>query len=105
MWGVAMVAMDVAGAADKLGKHADPRRPVEFLPEPEPRSRPLTIISVDDHVVEAPDMFQGRVPAEYVDRAPRIVEEDDGAQVWLVDGTRNPEIGLAAVAGRPRSQT
>ncbi len=28
------------------------------------------IISVDDHVVEPPDLWQSRLPAKYLDRAP-----------------------------------
>ena len=31
------------------------------------------IISVDDHVVEPPHTFEGRLPAALQDRAPRIV--------------------------------
>ena len=34
-----------------------------FLPEPEPREVFATIISVDDHLVEPADMFEGRLPA------------------------------------------
>ena len=31
------------------------------------------IISVDDHVVEPPDLWTSRLPAKYQDRAPRVV--------------------------------
>jgi len=34
-----------------------------FLPEPETREVLATIISVDDHLVEPADMFDGRLPA------------------------------------------
>lgn len=40
-----------------------------FLPEPEPRAVRATVISVDDHLVEPPDMFEGRLPARLADRA------------------------------------
>ena len=30
------------------------------------------IISVDDHVVEPPDLWTSRLPAKYQDRCPRI---------------------------------
>ncbi len=30
------------------------------------------IISVDDHVVEPPDLWTTRLPAKYLDRAPRV---------------------------------
>jgi predicted TIM-barrel fold metal-dependent hydrolase len=75
-------------------------RTVTFLPEPERRPRPYLLISVDDHVVEPAHLFEGRVPAAYVDRAPRIIEEPDGRQQWHFDGTQ-PNVGLNAVVGRP----
>jgi predicted TIM-barrel fold metal-dependent hydrolase len=74
---------------------------VTFLPEPERATRHYTVISVDDHIVEPPDTFVGRIPQKYVERAPRIVEEDDGAQVWVYDGQRIPNVGFNAVVGRP----
>jgi predicted TIM-barrel fold metal-dependent hydrolase len=77
------------------------RRPVTFLPEPEPRERRYTVVSVDDHLVEPPDMFEGRVPARLADRAPKIIERPDGTQRWLYDGKQYPNIGLNAAIGRP----
>jgi predicted TIM-barrel fold metal-dependent hydrolase len=62
------------------------------------------LISVDDHTVEPPDMFEGRVPTRYADDAPRIVEGDDGSCFWIYDGLRLPNIGLNAVAGRPNDE-
>jgi hypothetical protein len=59
------------------------------------------VVSVDDHLVEPPDMFEGRLPHQFADRAPRVVEDGDGGQAWLFEGQLNPSIGLAAVAGRP----
>ena len=39
---------------------------------------PWPIISVDDHLIEPPDLFEGRMPSALADRAPRIVEDADG---------------------------
>ena len=61
----------------------------------------LILVSVDDHVVEPPDMFDQHIPAIYKDRAPRIVENDDGSQVWLYEDERAQNMGLNAVAGCP----
>ena len=61
----------------------------------------MILVSVDDHAVEPPHMFDGRLPAEYVDVAPRVVRKDDGSDVWLYEGREIPNIGLNAVAGRP----
>jgi len=33
-----------------------------LLPEPDPREVKYTVISVDDHLVEPPHMFEGRLP-------------------------------------------
>jgi predicted TIM-barrel fold metal-dependent hydrolase len=71
-----------------------------FLPDPEPRPIKYTVISVDDHLVEPPDMFEGRLEARFADRAPRIVEDDKGHQVWEFDGSRFTQVGMNAVAGR-----
>jgi predicted TIM-barrel fold metal-dependent hydrolase len=64
----------------------------------------MIFISVDDHVVEPPDMFDGRVDAKYADRAPRVVRTDDGDDVWVFEGATIPNIGLNAVAGRPKEE-
>jgi predicted TIM-barrel fold metal-dependent hydrolase len=75
-----------------------------LLPDPAPRDRRYVVISVDDHVIEPPDVFQGRVPGPLADRAPRIVETDDGRQVWRYENREYPNIGLNAVVGRPRDE-
>ena len=33
----------------------------------------MILVSVDDHVVEPPHLFEGRLPAKYRDRAPHVV--------------------------------
>jgi predicted TIM-barrel fold metal-dependent hydrolase len=73
---------------------------VSFLPEPEPQERKYTVISVDDHIVEPPHTFEGRMPAKFADRAPKVVEKD-GAHVWTYDGKEFPNVGFNAVVGRP----
>ena len=62
------------------------------------------IVSVDDHLIEPPDLFEGRMPAGLVDRAPRIVTDPDGRQAWEYEGNRYPNIGLNAVVGRPKEE-
>ncbi|MGQ0832919.1 MAG: amidohydrolase family protein [Microthrixaceae bacterium] len=71
-----------------------------FLPEPEPREVLATIISVDDHLVEPPDMFEGRLPRHLQDRAPRVVTTKQGHEVWDFDGQQHTQVGMNAVAGR-----
>jgi predicted TIM-barrel fold metal-dependent hydrolase len=73
----------------------------------------MDLISVDDHVIEHPRVWQDRLPAKFLERGPRIVESTEvtydgynqpvapGQQVWQFDGDKYPQIGLNAVAGRP----
>jgi predicted TIM-barrel fold metal-dependent hydrolase len=75
-------------------------KPDLFLPEPEAREVRYTVISVDDHLVEPPDMFEGRLPARLADRAPKVVETPDGKQVWEFEGERFTQVGMNAMAGR-----
>ena len=74
------------------------------------------IISVDDHVVEPPDLWSNRLPKKFLDRGPRIkrekgkmggasgfqwVEADDGewADVWYYDDLVAPFSRLSAAVG------
>jgi predicted TIM-barrel fold metal-dependent hydrolase len=77
-----------------------PRPELKLLPDPEPRTRIRPFISVDDHIVEPPDVFEGRLPERYADRAPRIVEDEHGNEHWLLEGRMMGNIGLSAVVGR-----
>jgi predicted TIM-barrel fold metal-dependent hydrolase len=63
----------------------------------------LILVSVDDHVVEADGMFDQHIPARFRDRAPRLVHQD-GIDVWHFEGRKVPNIGVNAVAGRPREE-
>jgi predicted TIM-barrel fold metal-dependent hydrolase len=71
-----------------------------LLPDPEPRAVQYTVISVDDHLVEPPWLFEGRLPRHLQDRAPRIVETDTGAQQWEFDGKVFAQLGFNALSGR-----
>ena len=65
----------------------------------EPEYRLDWMISVDDHVLEPPNVWQDRVPAKYKDAAPKIVVKD-GQEAWQYEGRIFPTSGLAAVAGK-----
>ena len=71
-----------------------------FLPEPAAREVFCTVISVDDHVVEPPHTFEGRLPSHLQPRAPHIIETPEGHQVWEFEGQRYTQVGMNAVAGR-----
>lgn len=61
----------------------------------------MILISVDDHVVEPRDMFERHVSAAYRARAPHIVTNRQGDDMWEFEGQLRPNVGLNAVAGRP----
>jgi hypothetical protein len=84
----------------KLGIKRPAYRPL--LPDPEPRPVCFTLISVDDHLMEPPDAFEGRLPARLQDRAPRVIETEEGHQVWTFEDTPYFQVGFMCVAGRPR---
>lgn len=58
------------------------------------------IVSVDDHLIEHPRVWQDRLPEKFREAGPRIVEVD-GQHLWSYDNTLYPTIGLNAVAGKP----
>lgn len=60
------------------------------------------MISVDDHVLEPPNVWQDRVPAKYKDAAPKIVVKND-VENWQYEGRLFPTSGLSAVAGKKKS--
>src|SRR4051795_1826180 len=68
------------------------------------KAEDLILVSVDDHVVEPPHMFEGRIAAKHQELAPKVIRLDDGSDVWTFNGTIIPNIGLNAVAGRPKEE-
>jgi predicted TIM-barrel fold metal-dependent hydrolase len=64
----------------------------------------MKIISVDDHVIEHPRVWQDRLPAKHRDAGPQIIETAEGHHVWRYEGQLYPQIGLNAVAGKPPSE-
>jgi predicted TIM-barrel fold metal-dependent hydrolase len=61
----------------------------------------MILISVDDHIIEPPTMFDAHWPAALRDRRPRIVKTPDGGDIWEFEGQRAMSVGLNAVAGCP----
>jgi predicted TIM-barrel fold metal-dependent hydrolase len=69
----------------------------------------MQLVSVDDHVVEPPNVWQDRLPKAMKELGPRIVDgtavgDQPPPNVWLYEGRQYPSIGLNAVAGKPRSE-
>ncbi|WP_216906012.1 amidohydrolase family protein [Nocardia noduli] len=64
----------------------------------------MILISVDDHIIEPPDMFLNHLPKRYIDDAPRLVHNPDGSDTWRFRDTVIPNVALNAVAGRPKEE-
>ena len=58
-----------------------------------------TMIDVDTHITEVPDLWQERLPARLAERAPRMETDDRGRNWWMIGGKRAVRVGLTATAG------
>jgi predicted TIM-barrel fold metal-dependent hydrolase len=60
-----------------------------------------SIIDVDTHVTESPDLWTSRAPERLRERVPRIETSDNGRMSWVVGGkSMLASPGLTATAGR-----
>lgn len=57
------------------------------------------IVSSDSHVIEPPDLWTSRLPADLQARAPRVVSEETG-DYWFVDGHRSNSFAGGAQPGQ-----
>jgi predicted TIM-barrel fold metal-dependent hydrolase len=64
----------------------------------------LIMVSVDDHLVEPRGLFDGHLPDRYRDQAPRVVRNSAGDDIWVFGDEKIPNIGLNAVAGKPKEE-
>lgn len=69
------------------------------------RMEDMILVSIDDHSIEPPDMYDRHVPAKWRDQAPRIVRTEDGVDQWVFQGqaTSTP-FGMAATVGWPSEE-
>jgi len=64
----------------------------------------MIIISIDDHVIEPPDMFDAHVPAKYRDQAPKFVRDPQGFDSWVFEDAVVAMAGLNAVVSWPKEE-
>ena len=57
-----------------------------------------SVIDVDTHLTEPPDVWTARLPAAMHDQVPHI-ERIDGKDVWMVSGERLGAPGYYSMAG------
>lgn len=58
-----------------------------------------TIIDVDTHVTETPEVWTSRVESRFRDRVPYVDLDGRGRQAWFLNGKRIALVGLTATAG------
>jgi predicted TIM-barrel fold metal-dependent hydrolase len=62
----------------------------------------MILISVDDHIIEPPDVFQRHIPQKYAERAPRLVfDEASKSQTWVWEGGKSLTLFINAVVTLP----
>jgi hypothetical protein len=62
------------------------------------------LVSVDDHILEPPNLWVDRVARKDRERAPHMETDTDGQEIWVYDGKRFPTPGLSAVAGKSKEE-
>jgi predicted TIM-barrel fold metal-dependent hydrolase len=81
---------------EKLMAMKAPDYEVVLRADPEPGPRPHPIISVDDHYIEGPETFTGRLPAKFKESGPHI-ERQDEVDYWVFEGQRVPLLGVEGI--------
>src|SRR3546814_10567383 len=64
----------------------------------------MIIVSVDDHIVEPPTMYDNHLTQAQKVFAPVMRKDQNGADYWLYEGKRTGAIGLNAVVGRVKEE-
>jgi predicted TIM-barrel fold metal-dependent hydrolase len=64
----------------------------------------MIILSIDDHSVETPDLFDNHLPEVYKDRAPRLVRDEHGKERWEFEGREFGIFGLNATVTWPKEE-
>ena len=64
----------------------------------------MILVSIDDHMIEPPDMFENHVPQKWLDDAPKVVHEQ-GIDQWVFQGEKtSTSFGMAATVGWPSEE-
>jgi predicted TIM-barrel fold metal-dependent hydrolase len=65
----------------------------------------MILVSIDDHIIEPPDMYRRHVPAKWLDDVPKVVRNDQGVDEWVFQGEKtSTPFGMAATVGWPREE-
>ena len=68
------------------------------------RLEDMVLISVDDHVIEPSDLFDGRVAQRHIDGVPTVVRDSRGIDRWAFQGQMLAPVGDNGLMGQPPSR-
>ncbi|MFO0688580.1 MAG: amidohydrolase family protein [Myxococcota bacterium] len=89
----------MADLLEKILKYAGPKGTLVRRGELSPPKLRYRVVSVDDHLVEPPDLFAGRLPAKLQASAPRVERDDLGIDHWIFEDERVPLLGADGIRG------
>ena len=64
----------------------------------------MILVSIDDHIIEPPDLFANHLPEKYRDQGPQFVRLPNGVDQWVFQGEVMGTVGLGATASWPRDE-
>lgn len=83
--------MSATSAQDTSAQAASVQDPADLFDR-------FSVIDVDSHITEPPDVWTARMPASLHDKVPHI-ERIDGVDAWVADGVRIGAPGSVSMAG------
>jgi len=64
----------------------------------------MIMVSIDDHIIEPPHVFENHMPEKYKDVAPKLERLPNGVDQWVFQGEAMGMPGLGAVASWPKNE-
>jgi hypothetical protein len=60
----------------------------------------LQVVSADSHVVEPPDLWTQRLDRKFVDRAPRVINDETKGHLFVAEGVRSMAVSILFSPGK-----
>lgn len=65
----------------------------------------MILVSIDDHMIKPPDMFENHVPAKWRDAGPKVLKNAEGVDRWHFQGeASSTPFGMAATVEWPKEE-
>lgn len=89
----------MADLLERILAYAGPKGELVLRGDTPTGTNRFRIISVDDHLMETPQLFRDRVPARMRDAAPHLERDELGNDWWVFGEERVPLLGSDAIRG------